>query len=290
MTQWHTLLLAQSTNETVQAVIRFLRERGLQFALNVVVAILIFFIGKAVAKILVGVVKRFCQRKDMDSALVDFFSNVAYALLLTFVVLAALDRLGVPTTSLAAVLAAAGLAVGLALQGSLSNFAAGVMIIFFKPFRPGNYIEGGGVKGTVEAIQLFHTTLKSPDNVRIIVPNSQLTSDTITNYSVNPTRRIDLVVGCGYNDNLKEVKSFLEELVRSEERVLAEPEPVVAVHELADNSVNFVVRPWVKTSEYWATRWDLIEKIKMGFDERGFSIPFPQRDVHIHNANSSEVA
>ena len=178
--------------------------------------------------------------------------------------------------------AAAGLAISLALQGSLANFAAGVMLILFKPFKVGDFVDAGGSTGVVEEIQLFSTMVRTGDNVLMIIPNAQVTGGTITNYSAKETRRVDLVVGCGYGDDLKAVKQFLEELVAGDDRILEEPEPVVAVSELGDSSVNFVVRPWVNSGDYWDVKWELTEKIKLGFDERGFNIPYPTQDIHIH--------
>ena len=251
------------------------------YGLKVIIALAIFFIGKWVAKRVVNVVKKMMTRAKVDDTLVTFAGNVLYGLVLAFVVIAALSQLGVETTSLAAVLAAAGLAIGLALQGSLSNLAAGVMIILFRPFKNGDYIEGGGTAGTVEEISIFTTNLKTPDNRRVVVPNNQITADVITNYSAKTERRIDLVVGVGYGDDLSKVKKVLTKILGAEDRILKDPEPVIAVSELADSSVNLVVRPWVKTVDYWAVRWDLTEKIKTTFDKEGIYIPFPQRDVHM---------
>lgn len=251
------------------------------YGLKVVIAIAIFVIGKWVAKRVVNLLKKMMTKAKIDDTLVTFAGNVMYGLALAFVVIAALSQLGVETTSLAAVLAAAGLAVGLALQGSLSNLAAGVMIILFRPFKNGDYIEGGGTAGTVEEISIFTTMLKTPDNRQVIVPNNQITSDVITNYSAKSERRVDLVIGVGYGDDLSKVKKSLEKIIKAEKRVLKDPEPVIAVSELADSSVNLVVRPWVKSEDYWAVRWDLTEAIKTTFDKEGISIPFPQRDLHI---------
>ena len=224
------------------------------------------------------------EKAKLDTTLIKFVSNLAYALMLAFVVVAALGRLGVDTTSFAAIIAAGGLAVGFALQGSLGNFAAGVMLITFKPFKVGDLVEVGGSTGVVEEVQIFNTMLKTADNVTIIVPNGSITGGTITNYSAQATRRIDLVFGCGYGDDLKAVKAYLEEVLAAEERVLKDPAPTVAVAELGDCSVNFVVRPWVNAADYWAVRFDLLERIKLGFDERGFSIPYPTQDLHIVSA------
>jgi small conductance mechanosensitive channel len=199
------------------------------------------------------------------------------------VIIAAIHQLGIQTASLIALLGAAGLAVGLALQGSLSNFAAGVLIVLFRPYKVGDWIEGGGVSGAVEEVQILTTVLKTGDNKRVIIPNSQIMGTTITNYSANETRRVDLVVGVSYSDDLDKVRKELEGLVAADERILKDPAVTIAVSELADSSVNFVLRPWVNTADYWGVYFDLTEAIKKRFDEVGISIPFPQRDVHIHN-------
>lgn len=261
----------------------FLTTRGITFGINVVAAIAILLIGRWVAMFITGLIEKVMNRARVDLTLIKFACSVIYALILVFVVIAALNRLGIDTTSLAAVLAAAGLAIGLAVQGSLSNLAAGVMLIFFKPFKVGDSIEAGGSSGIVEEIRIFNTVMCTGDNIQIVVPNSTIAAGTITNYSAKETRRIDLVIGCGYGDDLKAVKEYLEQLLASDERILKEPAPLVAVNELADSCVKFVVRPWVKNADYWATRWDLTEKIKLDFDERGFSIPYPTRDLHVHN-------
>ncbi|QDT25146.1 mechanosensitive ion channel family protein [Gimesia panareensis] len=266
-----------------------LTTEGMQFAINLVVALAVLLIGKWIANILSRFCNRLMKQAKVDETLARFLSNIIYSLLLVIVILAALSELGIDTTSLAAVLAAAGFAVGMAFQGTLSNFASGVMLILFKPFRVGDYIEAGGTAGIVEEIQIFTTSLRTGDNIAIVVPNGQITGGTIRNFSIKENRRIDLVVGCGYDDDLKAVKAFLEELVHGDGRILEDPEPVVAVSELADSSVNFVVRPWVKNADYWATRWDLTERIKLGFDERGFTIPYPSRDVHLYNESLAGV-
>ncbi len=273
------------TTEAVDAwnqVAAFVAEKGMDLAINILAAIVIFVVGRWVAKLLKGICHRLMTRAKVDEMLARFLTNIIYALLLTFVVLAAIDRLGVNTTSLAAILAAAGIAVGLALKDSLANFASGVMLILFKPFKAGDFVEAGGSKGVVEEVHIFSTLMRTGDNIQIIVPNGQITAGTITNFSAKDTRRIDLVVGCGYNDDLRAVKQFLEELIVDDDRILADPEPVIAVNELGASSVDFVVRPWVKAEDYWAVRWDLNEKIKLGFDERGFTIPYPSQDIHVH--------
>ncbi len=250
---------------------------------HLLIAGVIFLIGRWVARALTRVSGKVASKAKLDVTLVKFLENIVYAILMTIVVMASLDQLGVPTTSFAAILAAAGFAVGLALQGSLGNFAAGVMLIVFKPFKVGDFVEAGGSAGVVEEIRIFNTLMRTGDNVQIIVPNGSITSGTITNFSAKPTRRIDLVIGCGYGDDLKAVKQFLEAVLAADKRILKDPEPVVAVSELGDSSVNFVVRPWVESADYWSTRWDLIESIKLGFDERGYSIPYPTRDIHVLN-------
>lgn len=276
-------------NELWHTVKTFLATQGLQFAINVVVALAIFVVGKWIANILSRFCNRLMKQAKVDETLARFLSNIVYSILLVIVVLAALSELGINTTSLAAVLAAAGFAVGMAFQGTLSNFSSGVMLILFKPFRVGDYIEAAGTAGVVEEIQIFTTSMRTGDNIAIVVPNSHITSGNIRNFSIKENRRIDLVIGCGYDDDLKAVKAFLEEVVNGDYRVLADPAPVIAVNELADSSVNFVVRPWVKNADYWATRWDLTERIKLGFDERGFTIPYPSRDVHLYNESATGV-
>jgi small conductance mechanosensitive channel len=265
----------------------FLGTSGVAFLLSVVTALIIFYLGRWLAKLLTRLLGKLMARAKVDETLIKFAQNLSYAALLVLVILAALDSLGVETTSFAAIIAAAGLAVGFALQGTLANFAAGVMIILFKPFKVGDLVEAAGDTGVIEEIQIFNTVFKTVDNVKIIVPNGQVTSQTIKNYSSQAKRRIDLVIGCGYGDDLKAVKAYLEEILAKQEKVLEDPAPQVAVSELGDNSVNFVVRPWVKTEDYWGVRFDLIEQIKVGFDDKGFNIPYPQRDVHLHEVKDA---
>jgi len=207
---------------------------------------------------------------------------MTYIALLVFVVLAALGQLGIQTTSFIAVIGAAGLAIGLALQGSLANFAAGFLMIIFRPFKVGDYIEGAGVAGTVETIQIFTTQLQTPDNKTVIIPNAGLTAGNITNYSAKGTRRVDLVFGIGYGDDIDKARTIMEDILAKDERILKDPAPKIAVVELADSSVNFVVRPWVKSENYWDVYFDTTENIKKSFDAQGISIPFPQRDVHMY--------
>lgn len=275
-------ILAVDGEALLNEAYNFLATKGVDFGINLVSAIAIFVIGKWIAGMLTRLVGRVMDRAKIDETLSSFLCNIVRVGLTAFVILAAIDRLGVDTTSFAAILAAAGLAVGFALQGSLSNFAAGVMLILFKPFKAGDFVEAGGSTGVIEEIQIFNTLMRTGDNVQIIVPNGAITGGTITNFSAKENRRVDLVIGCGYSDDLRAVKQYLEELVKSDERILQEPEPVVAVSELADSSVNFVVRPWVKSEDYWAVKWDLTEKVKLDFDARGFNFPFPSQDVYMH--------
>ena len=258
-------------------------DLAVTYGIKLLTAIAIFVIGRWVAKAITGFLRKAMSRAKADDMLIGFLGNIAYGLLLTFVVIAALSQLGIETTSLAAIIAAAGLAVGLALQGSLSNFAAGVMIIIFRPFKKGDYIEAGGTAGSVHDISIFTTTLKTPDNKTVIVPNSGVTGGNITNYSAEAKRRVDFVFGIGYNDDMKKAKTVLEQIIAADERVLQDPAPVVAVLELADSSVNFAVRPWVKTSDYWDVFFDITEAVKDTFDKEGISIPFPQQDVYMHD-------
>lgn len=254
-----------------------------EYSINIVMALAIFFVGRMVVKLLKKAILKGLVRSKVDKTVAGFVSNIAYGLAFTFVVIAALGELGVQTSSLAAIIAAAGLAIGLALQGSLSSFAAGVMIILFRFFKNGDYVEVAGTSGTVEEVHIFNTKLKTPDNKEIIIPNASIISKNIINYSAKPTRRLDLVYGCGYDDDIKKVKKLLEKIVNADERVLKEPEPVVAILELGDSSINFAVRPWVKKEDYWPLKFDLNEKVKLEFDKAGFSIPYPQRDVHVYD-------
>jgi small conductance mechanosensitive channel len=220
----------------------------------------------------------------VDETLVKFVGNITYVVLIVIVVIAALNQLGVQTTSFIAIIGAAGLAIGLALQGSLANFAAGVLMIIFRPFKLGDYVEGAGAAGTVEEISIFTTHLKSPDNKTIIIPNAKITGDNIINYSAKDSRRLDLVFGVSYNDDLQKVKAVLYDILKNDDRILKDPAPTIGVLELADSSVNFAVRPWVRTGDYWTLFFDLKEKIKERFDAEGISIPFPQQDVHLYES------
>lgn len=261
----------------------YLQTTGVDFAINLAAAIAIFVIGRWVAKLLYRLVVKGMERGKVEPLLVKFLGNILYALLLVFVVLAAISRIGIQTASLIAVVGAAGLAVGLAMQGSLANFAAGVMVIIFRPYRIGDYVEAGGVAGVVDSVEIFTTELKTADNRRIIVPNGQMLSGAITNYSSHDTRRVDLVVSVGYEDDIDTVRRVLEQAVAEDSRILPEPAPNIRMNAMADSSIDWIVRPWVKAADYWDVYWDLTEDIKRRFDREGISIPFPQRDVHLYH-------
>ncbi|MEM7763972.1 MAG: mechanosensitive ion channel domain-containing protein [Pseudomonadota bacterium] len=262
-----------------------LQTTGVDFGLRLVSAIAVFVIGRIVVRIILSSLRKLMHRIDLDETLEQFILNIISVLLTLIVIIAALGRLGVEMTSLVAIMGAAGLAVGLALQGSLANFAAGVLIIFFKPYRTGDYIEAAGVAGSVDQVTIFNTILTTPDNRKVVVPNSNITNGAITNFSAMDTRRIDLVIGVGYDDDLKLARETLQKVIDAETRILKEPTTTIAVSELGASSVNFVVRPWVKTSEFWPVRFALTENIKLALDEAGISIPYPQQDVHIHQVN-----
>ena len=254
------------------------------YAFSLVMALLIFIIGKwAVNKIVALLGKVLRKVKCMDETLIKFLENIVYYALMIVVLLTALGKLGVETTSFLAILGAAGLAIGLALKDSLGNFASGVMIIMFKPFKVGDVVTAAGVTGSVSEVGIFNSVFTTPDNQKIIIPNGAITSGSITNINANDTRRVDLVVGIGYEDDIKKTKDVLNDIISSHEKVLLDKGITVAVSELADSSVNFVVRAWVKTPDYWDVKFALTETIKLRFDAEGISIPFPQQDVHHYN-------
>ncbi len=249
---------------------------------NVIIAAAILFGGIWLAKRIKKYIAVVMEQRNIDALLASFFSNIAYVTLVAFVVIAALSQLGIQTTSFIAIIGAAGLAICLSLQSSLSNFASGVMIIAFRPFKVGDFIEAGGVSGVVEGIQIFSTQMRTGDNKAIIVPNSNITGSNITNYSAKDTRHIDMVFGIGYDDDIKKAKDILVKLLEEDDRILKDPEPVVAVSEPADSSVNFVVRPWVNSADFWGVKFDYTEAVKLTFDRESISIPYPQQDVHMH--------
>jgi small conductance mechanosensitive channel len=255
---------------------------------NVIAALVIFAVGWTAAKALQKILRRALTRAHFDQTLSVFLSRLAYFVLLVFVVIVTIQKLGVDTTTFAAVIAAAGLAIGLALQGSLSNFASGVMLIALRPFKVGDFIEAGGASGGVAAIGVFATEILTPDNRQVILPNSTIVSGMITNYSAKDTRRVDLAISVSYNADLRKAKQVLESILSEDSRVLKAPESVVAVSQLGESSVQLVVRPWVRTDDYWPVTFDLSERIKLRLDEEGIPRPFPQRDVHVHQVGENK--
>jgi len=273
-------------------IFEFLKKNGIDsgtavgLVKNIIVALIIFYVGRMVVSLMVSGLRKFMRKQNIEETLETFVCNLVRVALLVVVVIAAISQLGIETTSFIAIFGAAGLAVGLALQGSLSNFASGVLIVLFRPYKVGDFIEGAGVSGSVEHVHIMTTILKTGDNKQVIIPNSKIMGSIITNFSANPTRRVDMVVGVSYSDDLDKVRSIIQELVAADDRILDEPACTIAVSALADSSVNFVVRPWVNTSDYWPVMFGLTEAIKKRFDKEGISIPFPQQDVHVYKASA----
>jgi len=258
------------------------------WGINIGFALIIFIVGRIFVSIINGIVKKLLLKANMDQILVNFISAIVRWLLFLFVIIAALSQLGINTTSLIALIGAAGLAVALSLKDSMQNFAAGVMLLVFRPFRVGDFVEAGGTSGSVKEINIFSSTFLTPDNKQVIIPNGAIYSGVITNYSATGTRRIDMVFGIGYEDDIATAKGIIEGALKAETRILNSPEYVIAVGELADSSVNIYVRPWVSTSNYWPVLFDLTEKIKLEFDKNGISIPYPQMDVHTYTTEQKE--
>ncbi len=254
---------------------------GVSFGIKLIAAVAIFLIGRLVARVVTNGIRKLMSSQEVDRILETFVSNLVYWALMTFVIIAAINQIGVQTTSLIAIMGAAGLAVGLALQGSLANFAAGVLIIMFRPYKVGDYVEAAGIAGSVVQVQILTTILKTGDNKQIVVPNAQIMGSVITNYSANATRRVDMVIGIGYDDDIDKARDTIQELVDADDRILKDPACLIAVSELADSSVNLIVRPWVKTSDYSGVNFGLTEAIKKRFDKEGISFPYPRQDVHL---------
>lgn len=254
---------------------------AVQYGPKVLAALAIFVIGRLAIGLVTAFVRRIMKRSKVEETLIKFVCSLTRSALLMFVIIASLSALGIQTTSLIAIMGAAGLAVGLALQGSLSNFAAGVLLIIYRPFKTGDYVEAGGATGSVVSIHIFNTVLKTSDNKQVIIPNGTITGSNIVNYSAHDTRRINMTIGIGYDDDITKARAILERILAEDDRILKDPAATVALSELADSSVNFVVRPWVKSSDNWSVSCDLREKVKLAFDAAGISIPFPQSDVHL---------
>ena len=255
------------------------------FGISLLIALSILIIGRQVVKILIKVISTALERSNTEDTVRIFVTNLLNTLLMIVVFIAAINQLGIQTTSIIAVLGAAGLAIGLALQGSLSNFAAGILIVIYRPYKVGDYIQADNHLGTVDDIQIFSTVLKTPDNKLVIVPNGSIMNGSIVNFSNQDKRRVDIIASCSYEDDIDKVKSVLADILSKDDRILNEPKPRIAVSELADSSVNFIVRPWVKNSDYLDVYYSLLEEIKKRFDQEGIAIPYPQTDVHIHNHN-----
>ena len=262
-----------------------LQTVGVSFGIRIIAAIAIFFIGRIVARVVTDGIRKLMASRKADKILQTFVSNLVYWALMTFVIIAAINQVGVQTTSLIAIMGAAGLAIGLALQGSLSNFAAGVLIVMFRPYRVGDWIEAAGIAGSVDRVQILATVLNTGDNKQIIVPNAQIMNGIITNYSANDARRIDFVIGIGYDDDIDKARDTLQQLVDADDRILEVPACLIAVSDLAESSVNFIVRPWVRSTDYSTVKYELTEAIKKRFDKEGISFPYPQQDIHIHQSS-----
>ena len=269
--------------ELTKDMLNSLIEIGSSLSISLLMALAILIIGRQLVKLILRLITVALEKSNVEDTVRIFVTNLLNTLLMILVFIAAINQLGIETTSIIAVLGAAGLAIGLALQGSLSNFAAGILIVIYRPYKVGDYIEAGSYAGTVKDIQIFSTVLKTPDNKIVVVPNGSIMNGSIVNYSDQDTRRIDLIVSCGYEDDIDKVRSVLEDILKKEKRVLKDPKPQIAVTELADSSVNFIFRPWVKRVDYLPVYYSLLEEVKKRFDKEGISIPYPQSDVHIHN-------
>lgn len=269
------------TSLNIEKIIETLTLWITTYSLKIIAALIIFVIGKWLSRKITNLFIKLLEKNRIDVTLTRFLESIIYYTLLVVVAIAVAGQLGINTASFLTIVGAAGLAIGLAMKDSLSNFSSGVMLILFRPYRVGDFVTVGGVTGTVVSIDIFNTTLNTPDNQRVIVPNANITSQVITNVTANDTRRVDLVIGIGYGDDIAKAKQVLDKILKQEEKVLATPAPTIAVSALADSSVNLVVRPWVKTPDYWTVYFDLTEKIKLTFDQEGISIPFPQQDLHL---------
>ena len=269
--------------EFTKDMINSLIEIGSSIGISLLMALAILIVGRQLVKLILRLITVALEKSKVEDTVRIFVTNLLNTLLMILVFIAAINQLGIETTSIIAVLGAAGLAIGLALQGSLSNFAAGILIVIYRPYKVGDYIEAGNHAGTVKDIQIFSTVLKTPDNKIVVVPNGSIMNGSIVNYSDQDTRRVDLIISCSYEDDIDKVRSVLEDILKKEKRVLKDPKPQIAVTELADSSVNFIFRPWVKRTDYLPVYYSLLEEVKKRFDKEGISIPYPQSDVHIHN-------
>jgi len=275
----------------VDAITKFIEDANIVELLtsgliNLVIALIIFVVGKWIARAVQNTLEKLLRKREVDEVLVDFLGNIVFALVIIVAVVAAFDTLGIPATSFMAIIGAAGLAIGLALKDSLSNFASGVMLVLFRPFTKGNFIEAGGITGTVDEIRLVSTTLTTPDNKLITVPNSMMYTNAITNYSAKDTRRVDMVIGVGYNDDLKVAAGVLAKICQDHPMILDDPGTNIFINNLGDSAVDFVVRPWVKAEDYWTVLANVLETAKVELEAAGCNIPYPQTDVHLHQVTS----
>ena len=270
-------------NLNSENILNFIYELAIKYGLKLLLAIIVLIVGLWLVKIFVNAINRLMDKKNTDASLRPFLKSLISSILKILVVISVMSIVGIPMTSFIAILAAAGFAIGMALSGTLQNFAGGVMILIFKPFKVGDFIDAQGFMGTVSEIQIFNTILKTPDNKTIIIPNGGLSTGAMTNFSTEPKRRVDFSFGIGYNDDIDKAKSVIEGLISTDSRIHKDPAPFIAVSELADSSVNFVVRVWADAGDYWGIHFDLIENVKKAFDKEGISIPFPQTDVHVYN-------
>ena len=272
-------------SELTKDMMSSLIEIGSSIGISLLMALAILIVGRQLVKLILRLITVALEKSKVEDTVRIFVTNLLNTLLMILVFIAAINQLGIETTSIIAVLGAAGLAIGLALQGSLSNFAAGILIVIYRPYKVGDYIEAGNHAGTVKDIQIFSTVLKTPDNKIVVVPNGSIMNGSIVNYSDQDTRRVDLIISCSYEDDIDKVRSVLEDILKKEKRILKDPKPQIAVAELADSSVNFIFRPWVKRTDYLPVYYSLLEEVKKRFDIEGISIPYPQSDVHIRNHN-----
>lgn len=264
---------------------KLIETYAIPWGIKIVAAIAIFIVGLMISKVIISTIKKIMTRAQVDETLREFLGTIIKAILMVVITIAALEQLGVNTTSVLAIFAAAGLAIGLAFKDSLSNFAAGIMVIVFKPFSLGHFVDAAGVSGVIKQIGIFNTVMCTVDNREITIPNGHIYGGVITNFSARDTRRIDLVIGIGYDDNIGVAKTTIEEILKNDTRVLSDPEPTIMVLELGASSIDIAVRPWVKSDDYWTTRADLLQTIKETFDEKNISIPYPQRDIHMFQSN-----
>lgn len=258
-------------------------DLAITYGLKILLAVVVLIIGLWIIKAILNALGKNMEKRNVDATLRQFLRSLLSMLLKIMLIISVISMLGVEMTSFVAILAAAGLAVGMALSGTLQNFAGGAMLVIFKPFKAGDFIDAQGYMGTVKEIQIFNTILKTPDNKTIIIPNGGLSTSAMTNFSTEPQRRVDFTFGIGYGDDIDKAKKVIEGLIAADDRILKDPAPFIAVSELADSSVNFAVRVWADAGNYWGIFFDMTEKVKKSFDKEGISIPFPQTDVHVHN-------